>query len=212
MSSGKLAAQVAHGSMAFLSWLVRNNSRKRDDTKRNVYAESTPYMSLLKEANHDNSRRMADENGVLLYRRGDLYQWAKEAAAAGKDYFNCRPVDPNDPYGQLELCDPQPYYDVHFALDAATFDNWLSGSFTKVVLQVKSREKFFSVIEAARERGMIEGKDFFVIRDNCLTELTPEEEDVNSPTGGRTPTVIGFRPMEDNEIDPITKKLQLWRD
>jgi peptidyl-tRNA hydrolase len=26
MSPGKLAAQVSHGSMAFLSWMIRNNS------------------------------------------------------------------------------------------------------------------------------------------------------------------------------------------
>lgn len=139
MSAGKLAAQVSHGSMAFLSTLVKDSAEK-------------------------NNRFIP------------------------------------------------PLYIVHFALDAATFEDWLSGSFTKVVLQVKSREKFFSIVEAAREKGMVEGKDFFIIRDNCLTELTPEDEDPSSPTGGRTPTVIGFRPMENEEIDPITKKLQLWRD
>ena len=136
MSAGKLAAQVSHGSMAFLSTLVKNNAEKH-----------TPLL-----------------------------------------------------------------YDVHFTLDAPTFEDWINGSFTKIVLQVKSREKFFNIVDAAREKGMVEGKDFFIIRDNCLTELTPEDKDDSSPTGGRTPTVIGFRPMEDKEIDPITKKLQLWRD
>ena len=28
MSSGKLSAQVAHGSMAFLTWMIRNNTTK----------------------------------------------------------------------------------------------------------------------------------------------------------------------------------------
>ena len=139
MSAGKLAAQVSHGSMAFLSTLVKNNAERNN--------------------------RFAP-----------------------------------------------PLYVVHFTLDAPTFEDWINGSFTKIVLQVKSREKFFSIVDAAREKGMKEGKDFFIIRDNCLTELTPEDEDDSSPTGGRTPTVIGFRPMKDEEIDPITKKLQLWRD
>lgn len=55
----------------------------------------------------------------------------------------------------------------------------------------------------AEELGMVEGKDFWLIRDNCHTELEPEED-------GRTLTVIGFRPMDSEIIDQIGRKYHLY--
>ena len=60
----------------------------------------------------------------------------------------------------------------------------------------------------AEDLGMKEGKDFFLIKDCCLTELTPEEVDENGV--GRTLTCIGFRPMEETVIDQIGRKYQLY--
>ena len=60
-------------------------------------------------------------------------------------------------------------------------------------------------VKIAEELGLKEGKDFFLIKDNCLTELEPEEED------GRTLTVIGFRPLEDETAAAISKKFQLYK-
>lgn len=60
----------------------------------------------------------------------------------------------------------------------------------------------------AEDLGMEEGKDFFLIKDCCLTELTPEEIDENGV--GRTLTCIGFRPMEETVIDQIGRKYQLY--
>ena len=55
----------------------------------------------------------------------------------------------------------------------------------------------------AEELGMIEGQDFWLIKDNCRTELEPEED-------GRTLTVIGFRPMDSKIINQIGKKYNLY--
>ena len=55
----------------------------------------------------------------------------------------------------------------------------------------------------AEELGFSEGKDFWLIRDNCHTELEPEED-------GRTLTCIGFRPMDSEVIDQIGRKFQLY--
>lgn len=44
---------------------------------------------------------------VILYRRPDLYEWACEAVERGEDCFYCRPIDPDNPYGKLELCEPE---------------------------------------------------------------------------------------------------------
>ena len=56
---------------------------------------------------------------------------------------------------------------------------------------------------------MEEGKDFFLIKDNCLTELEPEEMDENSV--GRTLTCIGFRSLPDDVAHEISRKFQLYR-
>lgn len=55
-----------------------------------------------------NQYRVRGKNDkLILYRRQDLYKWACEAYERGEDYFYCRPVDPNDTYGKLELCGPE---------------------------------------------------------------------------------------------------------
>jgi PTH2 family peptidyl-tRNA hydrolase len=61
------------------------------------------------------------------------------------------------------------------------------------------------IVEKAKGAGMVEGREFFCIRDACLTELTPDE------TGTRW-TCIGFAPMDAEKIDSVTGKLQLYRD
>ena len=60
-----------------------------------------------------------------------------------------------------------------------------------------------------QESGLEEGKDFFLIKDCCLTELNPEEVDENGV--GRTLTCIGFRPLPDELAHQISRKYQLYR-
>lgn len=43
----------------------------------------------------------------MLYHREDLSRWAKEAFDNNKYFFYARPVDKNNPYGKLELCEPE---------------------------------------------------------------------------------------------------------
>lgn len=64
-------------------------------------------------------------------------------------------------------------------------------------------------VELAEELGMKENEDFFLIKDNCYTELDPEEFDENGQ--GRTLTCIGFKPMDAEIIDKIGKKFQLYK-
>ena len=134
MSPGKLAAQVSHASMAFLTIPIQEN------------AEQLPN---------------GDYSSTVIY-------------------------------------------------DQDVFEDWLKGAFTKVVLAAKTKGQFEKAIRLAKENGMIEGKDFFVIRDSCLTELTPENIDENTGRGW-TATCIGFRPMYASEIDTIGKKFQLMK-
>ena len=64
-------------------------------------------------------------------------------------------------------------------------------------------------ITMAEELELIQGEDFFLIKDNCLTELEPEEVDENGV--GRVLTCIGFRPLPDEVAHQISRKYQLYR-
>lgn len=88
-------------------------------------------------------------------------------------------------------------------IDKGILDNWINEAFTKCILQAKNKNHLLKAKTMAEELGMEEGKDFWLIRDNCRTELEPEED-------GRTLTVIGFRPMESEIIDKIGKKYHLY--
>lgn len=89
------------------------------------------------------------------------------------------------------------------------FDDWINGIFTKVVLGAKNKNQLMKAKTIAEELGMVEDKDFFLIKDCCLTELEPEEFDENGV--GRTLTCIGFAPMPAEVIDQISKKYQLYK-
>ena len=134
MSPGKLAAQVSHGSMAFLTWMIRNKA---------TYSEA--------------------------------------------DCF--------DGYDKI--------YTANLAFDKDLYEQWIDGEFTKCVLQAKNKNQLLKAKTMAEDLGMTEGKDFWLIKDNCHTELEPEED-------GRTLTCIGFRPMDSETIDKIGKKYHLY--
>ena len=140
MSPGKLAAQVSHASMAFLSNMIRNGGI---------------------------SRRVG--------------------------------IDQGEP-DRIE---------IFMEIDPEIYDHWLCGSFTKTICEAKNRNRLLKAVTMAEELGLKEGKDFFLIKDNCLTELEPEEIDEDGV--GRTLTCIGFRPLSDEIAHTISRKYQLYR-
>lgn len=141
MSPGKLAAQVSHGSMAFLTWMIRDN--------------------------------------VI----GEVFE-----GTGGNQIF----------------MKPKNVYSIDsFDIDKDLYEQWINGEFTKCVLQAKNKSQLLKAKTMAEELGMKEGEDFWLIRDNCHTELEPEED-------GRTLTVIGFKPMDSEIIDKIGKKYHLY--
>ena len=83
------------------------------------------------------------------------------------------------------------------------YEQWVQGAFTKCVLKAKNKNQLLKAKTMAEELGMKEGEDFFLIKDNCLTELEPEED-------GKTLTCIGFAPMDSEVIDVIGRKYQLF--
>ena len=136
MSKGKMAAQVAHASMAFLTNAIKN----------------------------------------------------------------CSNISRFDPL----------YYDCGFFIPKELYEGWICGSFTKVILEAKNKYQLEKVYTIANELGLLEDIDYFPIKDNCYTELEPEEVDKNGV--GRTLTCVGFVPLKDETANKISKKYQLYKD
>ena len=140
MSPGKLAAQVSHASMAFLSNMIRHG---------------------------------------VLQKRVSLDT------------------------GEMER------YEIMITMDPAIYDDWLCGIFTKTICEAKNRNQLMKAVALAEEQGLVENQDFFLIKDNCLTELEPEE--IGEDGIGRTLTCIGFRPLPDDKAHAISRKYQLFK-
>ena len=98
------------------------------------------------------------------------------------------------------------YYSSIIVLDKDTYENWVLGSFTKTVCEARNKNHLLKVIDLAKSIGLDKlNYDYFLIRDNCLTDLKPEDED------GRTLTCIGFRPLPDEIAWQLSKKYQLYK-
>lgn len=138
MSPGKLAAQVAHASWAFLSNQIRDKGQKY------IYDNLNNY-----------------------------------------------------------------YYTNLLLIDKDVYEQWFCGIFTKIICQAKNKNQLLKAKEIAEKLGLVEGKGFFLIKDACNTELTPEEVDENGV--GRTLTCIGFCPLPDDICAQLSKKYQLYR-
>lgn len=96
-------------------------------------------------------------------------------------------------------------WQVTFGLDEETME-WIQGSFVKILLEAKNLHALERVVADAVAAGLAEGVDFFCIRDNCLTELVPDE-------GCATCFVaVGFRPMAASKLLPVVKRLQVYHN
>lgn len=100
------------------------------------------------------------------------------------------------------------YYECILTLDKDIFEQWIDGPFTKTVCQAKNKNQLMKAVTIAEELGLKEGEDFFLIKDNCLTDLEPEE--IDAAGVGRTLTCIGFRPLPDETAHAISKKFHLY--
>lgn len=234
MSPGKLAAQVSHASMAFLTTTLRAHGKEVCDCRRGPVwelfdiAQSESNISFYK-ARIEMAKKLAEkyypdsdyvEELVFIegkwwlkrpqwYMRNDLDMWAKQARKRGEEYFYYRPAYPDDPNGKLELCEPIYHIESNISFDMDTWNDWICGSFVKIVCEAKNKYQLEKVIDIAANLDLVENKDYFLIKDNCLTELTPEEVDENGI--GRTLTCIGFRPLPDDICNQLSKKYQLYK-
>ena len=93
---------------------------------------------------------------------------------------------------------------ISFEMDDEVYE-WVQTIFTKILLEAKTMHALERVVEEAVKIGLEEGKDFFCIRDNCLTELVPDEG------SDRCFVAVGFRPMRADRLESVLKRLQLYQ-
>lgn len=185
MSPGKLAAQVSHASMAFLTSKIKR--------------------SVKKVINEHIGRAWTSSGASQFYLHPGLNEFAKIARQNGNRYFIYKPKYAEFPNGEQMMCDKTTVreYKTAFAIEKDLYEQWICGEFTKCVLRAKNKNQLLRAKKMAEDMGMKEGEDFWLIRDNCHTELEPEED-------GKTLTCIGFKPMDSEVIDRIGKKYQLY--
>lgn len=185
MSPGKLAAQVSHASMAFLTSKIKRSAKKV--INEHIGVAWTP------------------SGASQFYLHPGLNEFAKIARQNGNRYFIYKPKYAEFPNGEQMMCDKTTVreYKTAFAIEKDLYEQWICGEFTKCVLRAKNKAQLLKAKRIAEEMGMKENEDFWLIRDNCHTELEPEED-------GKTLTCIGFKPMDSELIDKIGKKYQLY--
>ena len=193
MSPGKLASQVAHASNAWFMELIRNNAKNMMDSEfRKMRVYNPAYV----------------DKRIIKYKDPDLSKWCSEAAAQGENCFYVRQISQT----KSELVDKNDityHYTSTLNFNPDVYEGWIDDIFTKTVCEAKNRNHLLKVVDKAKELGLEERKDFFLIKDNCLTELKPEEVDDNGV--GRTLTCIGFRPLPDDIAHEISRKYQLYK-
>ena len=105
----------------------------------------------------------------------------------------------------FELKGSQDIIYATIALDKNIYDNYINDKFIKTICEAKNLNQLLKARTMAIELGLVEGIDFGLINDACLTELEPENEDGTCTVG------IWFKPLDDEIAHSISKKYQLYK-
>ena len=105
----------------------------------------------------------------------------------------------------FELKGSQDIIYATIALDKNIYDNYINDKFVKTICEAKNLNQLLKARTMALEFGLVEGIDFGLINDACLTELKPENEDGTCTVG------IWFKPLDDEIAHSISKKYQLYK-
>ena len=105
----------------------------------------------------------------------------------------------------FELKGSQDIIYTTIALDKNIYDNYINDKFVKTICEAKNLNQLLKARTIALELGLVEGIDFGLINDACLTELKPENEDGTCTVG------IWFKPLDDEIAHSISKKYQLYK-
>lgn len=97
------------------------------------------------------------------------------------------------------------HYQAEIVIPKNVFEEYMNDIFVKTVCQARNKNHLLKAKTMAENMDLIEGSDFGLIYDACLTELEPEEKDGTILTG------IWFKPLPDDVAHSISKKYQLYK-
>lgn len=169
---------IAHCAEAYWTNLLKS-SKVRDNE----------FMTLPAMEKYGNGKV-----GPALYKHPVLMKLSEEAFAAGKTSFTTQAED------------SRKTVTVTTEIPKDVWNDYVNGIFTKTVCECRNRNQLDKASVLAREQNLVEGIDYGYIRDRCLTDLTPENED------GTTTVGMWFRPLPDEVAHAISKKFPLYRE
>lgn len=97
------------------------------------------------------------------------------------------------------------FYEYSGTIEKEEYEKYIAASFVKTICEARNKNQLLKAKDKAIELGLIEGEQFGLIYDNCMTELVPEEDN------GTTLTGIWFCPLPDEVAHTISEKYQLYR-
>ena len=95
-------------------------------------------------------------------------------------------------------------YACNVELPVDVVDEYVFGIFKKTICEAKNLAQLEKAAAKAKELGLEEGSDWGYIRDCCLTELKPENDDGTCTVG------VWFKPLDDDTAHAISKGFKLY--
>lgn len=106
----------------------------------------------------------------------------------------------------VEVLDKSGQYRFKVDINQSIWHEYVCGIFTKTICECPNRNQLMKAVDIAKSLNLVEFRDYGLINDRCLTELTPENPD------GTTTVGIWFKPLPDDIAHTISKKFKLYRD
>ena len=113
-------------------------------------------------------------------------------------------------------------YRAEIMLEKATYEEWFDGSFTKTICGAKNRNQLLKAKTIAEELGLVENKDFFLIRDACHTSVSARcrmklhiRSAISSICIDRTPLFYkhfpqSLQPLQINLLPQVSQFARKW--
>ena len=176
LSGGKLSAMVGHCCEAYWTNLLK--SFPCVDNEFQTLSSCKPWCP----------------DRPALYKNPEIYKKSKAAFEAGEPSF------------VVEKEHPKKTVSITVEIPKDVWNEYVNGIFTKTICEARNLNNLKKAETIANELGLVVGKDYGYINDNCLTELKPENEDGTCTIG------MWFSPLPDDIAHKISKKFPLYRD
>lgn len=93
-----------------------------------------------------------------------------------------------------------------FSVPYEVWTDYINGIYTKTICESRNLNHLLKAKAIADELGLKENEDYGFIKDKCLTELKPENDD------GTTTVGVWFAPLDDEVAHKISKKFPLLKE